>query len=63
MSEIMGLACGTLREMAFGPPTELILFERISFSSLPFAVSTDEVAEIRLGPVVIFSGRMSESPR
>lgn len=34
MSDVIGLACGTLREMALGPPTELILFERISISSL-----------------------------
>ena len=55
-----GLACGTIREMALGPPTELILFEIISISSLHF--STDKV-DIRLGPVIIFSSHMSESPR
>lgn len=63
MSEIVGLACGTLREMALGSPAELILFERISISSLHFAVSTDEVAAVRLGPVVIVSGHTSESLR
>lgn len=62
MSEVIGLACGTIREIAVGPPAELILYERISISSPHFFLSTEEVAETRLGPVVIFSGRVSESP-
>lgn len=63
MSETVDLACGTLGEMAPGPPAELTLCERVSISSFHSAVSTDEVAAVRLGPVVVVSGHMSESLR